>query len=546
MVYLLDAMERAGKEPGTITFLSPVGDERLTWGDLHADALRAAGGLQAAGAGPGRSVALLSLNSRAAVTAIAAVWLAGASLTVLPTPARTMDIEAFLAATERHLDRLGQPVVLVGSPFEDLSSALASAGHQVRPLDSVLAEAPAGLWRRPALVDDDPAILQLTSGTTSEPRIVRVSHANLAANLQGLAEAIDHGAKHGRTLSWLPLSHDMGLIGILAAMLTCGQCDLLLASPTDYLANPASWLQLAAEHQVQTIVGPTSAYALAARFLPYGPRLDLSTITGAMSGGEQIDPDAIETFLTAAAPHGLDPRTFLPGYGLAEATFAVTVPTPMRGLRVDEVDADTLAREGRAAPPRPGEPTRRLPLLGSPIARTSLRIVGPAGRQQLPDRTVGEVEVRGPAVTSGYHDAEPMDEGMEESLADGWLRTGDLGYLVDGELVLCGRKKDLIIVGGRNIYPEDVERAAGQTPGVRAGNAVAFPVPRPGGLGEGVAVAVESRVPDPDAVRRAVTDRVRTTIGIQPVAVYVLPAGSIPKTPSGKLQRAEAARRFTS
>jgi fatty-acyl-CoA synthase len=542
VVYLLDAMERAGKEPGTITFLSPAGDDRLTWGDLHADALRAAGGLQAAGAGPGRSVALLSLNSRAAVTAIAAVWLAGASLTVLPTPARTMDIEAFLAATERHLDRLGQPLVLVGPPYDDLSPALTAAGHRVRPLHSTLAPAPAGVWRRPALIDDDPAILQLTSGTTSEPRIVRVSHANLAANLQGLADAIDHGAKHGRTLSWLPLSHDMGLIGILAAMLTCGQCDLLLASPADYLANPASWLQLAAEHQVQTIVGPTSAYALAARLLPYGPRLDLSAITGAMSGGEQIDPDAIEAFLTAAAPHGLDPRTFLPGYGLAEATFAVTVPAPMQGLRVDEVDTDTLAREGRAEPSRRGEPTRRLPLLGSPIAGTSLRIVGPAGRQPLPDRTVGEVEVHGPAVTSGYHDAEPIEEG----LADGWLRTGDLGYLVDGELVLCGRKKDLIIVGGRNIYPEDVERAAGRTPGVRAGNAVAFPVPRPGGLGEGVAIAVESRAPDSDAVRRAVTDVVRTTIGIAPVAVYVLPAGSIPKTPSGKLQRAEAARRFTS
>ncbi|MDT3440820.1 MULTISPECIES: AMP-binding protein [unclassified Pseudofrankia] len=540
MVYLLDAMERASREDGSVTFLSPEGDDRVSWGELYQVALRQAARLQEDGIGPGRTVAVLGLTSRAAVTAIAAVWLAGAGVAVLPTPARTMDVDAFLSATARHLDRLEASLVLVGPPFEDLAAPLAATGRAVTPLDRVLEPGPVSDWRRPEVADGDTVILQLTSGTTDEPRIVLVSHANLAANLRGTAAAIGHGQRHGGMLSWLPLSHDMGLVGVLAATLTCGQCDLFLTSPTEYLADPASWLRQAARHRVQTIIGPASAYAVAARLLPLGPRLDLSRVTQAMSGGEPIDPDVIEKFLAAARPHGLDPRVFLPGYGLAEATLAVTIPAPLGGLRVDEIDADDLTAAGAARPPRAGRPTRRLPLLGPPIAETTIRVTDPATRHVLPDRTVGEVEVRGPAVTSGYRGA----TSAPGPVVDGWLRTGDLGYLVDGELVICGRQKDLIIVGGRNIYPEEVERTAEQVPGVRAGNAIAFSVQRTGGFGEGLGIAVESRAPDPTSVERAVADHLLATIGLWPVTTRVLPPGSIPKTPSGKLQRAEAARRF--
>ncbi|WP_308301870.1 long-chain-fatty-acid--CoA ligase [Frankia sp. AgKG'84/4] len=560
-------MRRASTGPNAVTLLAPDGGERVGWAELYDDARRTAAGLQARGVGPGRPVVILAATSRATLTAAMAAWLAGGSLTLAPTPARTVGLARYLADTRSRFDSLGDPLVLVGAPWEDAMPALTGGAGRVLALADVVGERPTSAWRPPALTADDPAILQLTSGTTASPRTVRISHGNLAANVEGIRVATSHEAVHGRMLSWLPLSHDMGLIGGFILPMACGRCDALLSSPADYLARPASWMQQIAHHRATNTVGPGSAYAVAARLLRTGPRLDLSCLTYALCGGEPIDPEVVDDFLAAAGAHGFRPGAFMPAYGLAEATVAVTFSAVGRGPRYDTVDADALAA-GTARPAGHGVRSRRLARLGEPIPGLALRIVEPDSGAALPARAVGEVQVRGTSVAASYqhqtaqhqtaqndaaqNDAAQSHAGRDDPgsavrpvTRDGWLETGDLGYTVDGELVVCGRRKDVIILGGRNIYPEEVERAAARAEGARVGNIVAFHYERPGHPGgEGLAVAVETRTADPAALRRAVADEVRSALGVAPHTVVVLAPGSVPKTPSGKLQRAEARRRF--
>ncbi len=565
---LLEGIERARSQHGRIVFLGPGTEDVLSWSTFFAETERVAAWLQEArGIGPDSRVVVLALPSREMVTAVVAVWMAGGSVTCAPTPARTVGLPTYVEQTRERVAALNADLVLLGTPYEALRDALGAGGAKAEDLANVVAAQPSGAWKRPTLSPASLAVAQFTSGTTADPKIVQVSHGNLAANIWGIRERARHEEVHGRLLTWLPLSHDMGLIGALAVHLTCGRCDLIVGSPAEYLAAPSSWLVNAARYQATVLVGPASAYALAGRLLAVGPRLDLSSVRVALCGGEGIEPAAIERFLDAAARHGFNREAFLPAYGLAEATLAVTMPsTP--GLRVDEIDADILARRQVAVPVAVAEPdrasVRRLARLGPPMPGMHVRVVEPETRVPCPDRTVGEVHVSGTSVTAGYLDtagylepnrtgSRPRDDGAHEAsgfgqLGDGWLATGDLGYLIDGELVVCGRAKDLIIIGGRNVHPEEIEQAAGRVPGVRPGNIVAYPTVRaPGTSAEAVVVAVEARAGyDEDAIRGGVTEAVLAAVGVRPVQVHVLPPGSIPKTPSGKLQRAQAATMFGS
>lgn len=566
MVYLLDRIERAAGRRGTVTFLAGGETQQVSWSDLYSDAVSVARALQALGVGPGRSVVVLALASRATVTAAMATWLAGGALTMAPTPARTMNEASYVAETGRRIDQLSDdPLVLVGPPFEQIMKGLAAGTRRrVRHLDEVISAGADGAvrppWSRTALSAEHPVILQLTSGTTANAKTVRISHANLAANVEAIKTRDEHDRYHGRLLSWLPLSHDMGLIGTLITPMTCGDCDVLLSSPLDYLAQPVSWMRLISEHGATSTVGPNSAYALAAKLLATGPLLRLSQLRAVASGGETIDPDTMVAFARAAARHGFDPRGVITAYGMAETVVAVTMSSLGGGLAVDCVDAHLLEAEGRAvgltaSATEPADTTseganpvgtarvRRLARLGPPVEGMQVRVVDPASGEVLTERRVGEIQVAGTSLSAGYHN-DPEATAASRT-ADGWLCTGDLGYLVDGELVVTGRAKDVIIIAGRNIYPDEVERAASRAEGVRPGNAVAFPCQRTGSLvPEGLAVAVESRSVDHEIVRNAVHKQVRAALGLAPHTVIVLPPGSLPKTPSGKLQRTQARLMF--
>jgi fatty-acyl-CoA synthase len=323
--------------------------------------------------------------------------------------------------------------------------------------------------------------------------------------------------------------------------------DLVLGAPHDFLGAPARWLEWISAFRGTVTAGPNFAYALAARALRRAGPLDLSSWRLALNGAEPVDPAAVEAFCRDAGSHGFDTKAAFPVFGMAEATLAVTFPEPGTGMTIDHVDRVTLERERYAAPVAAGDraaapapSVRRLAFLGRALRAFDLRIVDPDTGGVLAGREVGELELRSPSVTPGYYG---NSAATAAAFRDGWLRTGDLAYLVDGQLVVCGRLKDVIIVGGRNVFPEDVERAAARVDGVRAGNVIAFGSDHRRGR-EAIVVVAETKADNPSPVRDAVVTVVADAVGIPPVDVVLVRPGTLPKTSSGKLQRSLCRARY--
>ncbi|WP_334142717.1 AMP-binding protein [Rhabdothermincola sp.] len=534
MLSLLSRLERAADSGGTVTFVS--GDTSITvpWAQLHDEARATAAALQHRGIGPGAHVAILAPTTRALVTAIQATWLAGATIVVLPLPMRLASIEEFVAQTRERVRRADTDLLLVdpdlapyletrdGDPPSLVLTDLIEAGARLG----------AGAYQRPADDLDALAILQFTSGSTSEPKGVMLPQRVLGANLDACIEA-GQLQDDDVFVSWLPLYHDMGLVGMLCIPMTTGR-DLVLGAPQDFLGAPARWMRWISDHRGTVTAGPNFSWVLATRALRRATDLDLSSLRIALNGAEPVDPRTVEAFVEAGAPFGLRPGAIFPAFGMAELAIGGTFPEPMRGLRTDAVDRRVLESERYAAPAEPGaEGTREFALLGRPLPGLEIRIADPDSGRPLAEREVGELEIRGTSVTPGYY---RNPEATAAMFRDGWLRTGDLGYLVDGELVLCGRIKDVIIIGGRNIFPEDVERAVAEIDGVRAGNVIAFGVEGAKGKEQMVVVA-ESRADDPEGLRRLVHHRAMEVVGAPPHDVVLVTPGTLPKTSSGKLQR---------
>jgi len=532
MTSVVARIEAATQGSGSISFLASARTggpaappERISWAELHHDAIVMAAGLQARGVGPGVNVALIGPTSRPLVTAIQAIWLAGGTLVTLPLPMRLGSIEEFVGQTRRRIENADAQLVVVDPALEEF---VADGGPPVVRLDALRGHA--GSWDRP---DDDPerlAIIQFTSGSTSDPKGVMLPHRCVVDNIDAIVE----GAALGEGdvgVSWLPLYHDMGLIGLLMTPMLTG-FDLGIAAPQDFLAAPGDWMQWLSDEHATITGGPNFAYALAARAMRRLDDLDLSPWRMALNGAEPIDPLAVESFLDAGGAHGLDAKAAFCVYGMAEATLAISFPEPGTGMTVDMVDPDVLEHD-RVAAPATGDRVRRLPFLGRTLRGLELRICDPeTGRERAP-REVGELELRGSSVTPGYYGRPDV---TAATFHDGWLRTGDLGYLVDDEVVVCGRIKDVIIVGGRNVFPEEIERAAAAVEGVRVGNVIAFGTEGRRGK-EGITVVAETRADDHKALRDEIIDRVCDAVGIPPLEVVLVEAGTLPKTSSGKLQR---------
>jgi len=534
----------AADRGGSITFVTGATDgpayssETIPWAQLHDEARAMGAALQARGAGPGTTVGLLGPTSRALVTAIQATWLTGATVAMLPLPMRLGSIDEFVDATRRRVQNADAAIVLVDRQLADF----VPDGLDVTMLDELTGTD--GRFAEPTVDPESLAILQFTSGSTADPKGVMLPHRCVTANIDAIRRGARMDDDHDRVASWLPLYHDMGLIGLLGVPMTTG-VDLVLAGPQDFLAAPGRWLDWMSTFRCTVTGGPNFSYALAARALRRSGDLDLGAWRLALNGAEPIDPDSVEAFLGAGAPFGLDAGTAFCVYGMAEATLAITFPEPGAGMTVDTVDRRVLETDNYAAPSdadRTG--ARRLPLLGRVLDGLELRVVDPdtgAGRQ---DREVGEVELRGASITPGYF---RNPEATAASFRDGWLRTGDLGYVVDGELVICGRRKDVIIVGGRNVFPEDIERAVAGVEGVRAGNVIAFGTTSRRGR-EAIVVVAETKADDDGTapVRAAVAERITDAIGIPPTEIVLVAPGTLPKTSSGKLQRSLCKDRYLS
>jgi fatty-acyl-CoA synthase len=342
-------------------------------------------------------------------------------------------------------------------------------------------------------------------------------------------------------ISWLPLFHDMGMVGFLTVPMTLG-IELVKVTPPDFLRAPLLWMDLISRYRATITAAPNFAYAMVGRRMSNANDgdYDLSTLRLALNGAEPIDAAAVRAFTDAGARFNMPPECVFPAYGMAECTLAVSFAPLFTGLTLDYIDAHALEVDQRAVPVAPSESARSFAVLGKPLPDVEASVVDLAGTV-LGNREVGEIRLRGPAITPGYL---TVDGPRSIQDSDGWMPTGDIGYMIDGEIVVCGRNKDVIILAGRNIYPTDIERAAGRVEGVRPGCAVAVRLDA-GHSRETFAVAVESNAwQDPVEVRRIehqVAHEVVAEVDVRPRNVVVLGPGTIPKTPSGKLRRSTSA-----
>jgi fatty-acyl-CoA synthase len=532
-----------GRDKG-ITTGEPAAARRRTWAEVHEEASRMAGALVAGGTAPGEAIAVLAADPAVIAPAVQAVWLAGGSTTMLHQPTARTDLAEWAADTIRVLSMIGAKLVLLGSPFDALAGVLDQHGIAYRKLDELDAEPLA----RPVEIDEDAtALLQLTSGSTADPKAVRITHANLMSNANAMRQAAALDTSVDVMVSWLPLFHDMGMVGFLTVPMLFG-IELVKVTPVDFLARPTLWPDLISRYRGTITAAPNFAYAIAARRMSTvddDDAFDLSTMRLALNGAEPIDPASVRAFTDAGARFGLRPECVMCAYGMAEATLAVAFAPVFTGLAVDVVDAEQLEAGHRAVPvPEDTPGARAFPLLGPPVPGLEIQVADEHGAV-LGERQVGQLRLRGDAVTPGYL---TVDGPLATQDADGWLDTGDEGYVVDGQVVVCGRRKDVIIMGGRNIYPTDIERAATAVEGVRPGNAVAVRLDA-GTKRERFAVVVESRSADDEEVaaglRKEISSRVVDAVGLRPYSVVVLKPGSLPKTPSGKLRRSAAASLVT-
>jgi len=545
LAMLLDSAARSSRGMTTGEPKSPV---RHTWPQVHGTARRMAAALRAGtpehpGLEHGAAVGVLAGEPVSIAPAAQAVWLCGGSVTMLHQPTARTDLATWAEDTVSVLRMIDAGLVLLGAPFDALAPVLTERGIPFRTLDGLAGEGDVEPDADVA-AEDDTALLQLTSGSTAEPKAVRITHRNLFANLCGMVQASRLDVERDVMVSWLPLFHDMGMVGFLTVPMTTG-LELVTVTPVDFLGRPLLWAELISKYGGTVTAAPNFAYAVLGRQLARAEEgsLDLSTLRIALNGAEPIDPDAVEGFTSAGAKFGLRPESVLAAYGMAETALGVSFAPVETGLQVDMIDADQLESH-RHAVPAGDAPARRFPRLGPPLPGIEARVVADGGRV-LGEREVGVLQLRGDSVTPGYL---TVDGPVATQDADGWLDTGDEGYLADGDVVVCGRRKDVIIMGGRNIYPTDIERAAATAADVRAGNTVAVRVLAGGAGGrhrESFTVAVESRkAGDHEAeqlIRKDVIGRVVSAVGVRPADVVVLGPGTLPKTPSGKLRRAATA-----
>ncbi|WP_103336887.1 fatty acyl-AMP ligase [Amycolatopsis sp. CA-126428] len=545
---LVATATKRGQQRGMVTG-EPKEPVRRTWAEVHAEARRIAGGLVAGGFERGGAVAVLAAAPVLIAPTVQAVWLAGGSVTMLHQPTPRTDLAEWAEDTVRVLGMIGSDLVLLGEPFDQLAPVLEQKGIGFKLVTELAAAEPL-----PDVVvtdEGDTALLQLTSGSTADPKAVRITYGNLYSNVKAMVERAEFDFDVDVMVSWLPTFHDMGMVGFLTVPMTFG-VELVKITPVEFLSGPLIWPELITKYQGTTTAAPNFAYAIVGRRMARvdeDDAYDLSTLRIALNGAEPIDETAVQTFVDAGARFKMPAECVFPAYGMAEATLAVSFAPLFTGLTLDVVEADALEADNRAVPVPEGDPrrgtdgVRSFALLGRPLDGLEAEIVDDAGAR-LGERQVGEIRLRGEAVTPGYL---TMDGPLATQDDDGWLNTGDLGYLVDGQIVICGRRKDVIIMGGRNLYPTDIERAATSVEGVRAGNAVAVRLDA-GSRRERFAVVVESKLAgDAEAEKdlmKQVSARVRDAVDMRPYAVVVLPAGSLPKTPSGKVKRAATAQQY--
>ena len=523
---LLSCLERAAASGEGVRFLDRSEETTVLYRDLLERARIVAGGLAAIGIEPGSPVAVAVPTGPSFYDAFFGVLAAGAAPLSLPLPPRFGSRRGFD-------DELRASVKAVGARLV-LTDAVARFRLSDLPVVALgeLPEAP------PRLIEGEPdsiALVQLSSGTTGAPKPIPLTHRQLLVNVRAIRDRIlecypkERGYEHGG-VSWLPLYHDMGLVGAVLTALA-HPAPLTLMKPEEFVARPARWLQAISRYRATISAAPHFAYELTVERVRDDELqgVDLSSWLLALDGAEPVTASTLERFYRRFRAYGLRREALTPVYGLAEASLAVTFSDPDRSFTCRSFDGAALVENGEAVETAGGV---EIVSSGKPVPGVDVEIAG-EDRERRPDGRVGRVLVRGPSVTSDGVDAE------------GFLDTGDRGFLCDGELYLCGRSRDLLILRGRNYAPEMIEEAVEGVSGLRAGAVAA--VSLLGGRGEGLCLLAERGFDlAPEDEERAIDEiraRVVARCGVDPVVVFLDP-GALPRTSSGKIRRQEAARLF--
>ena len=528
---LVSRLERAAALGSTKGLVFVDREERETavrWPEVFERAAAVAGGLRARGVRPGDTVAVVLPTAPAFFDAFFGTLLAGAVPVPLYPPVRLGRLDEYHARTAAMLAAARARLVLAGArTWRILGEAVARARPELGCVDVGDVTGPAFVH---AARPDDLAVVQFSSGTTVDPKPVALTHANVLANVRVLrdlcleagADVIDHG------VTWLPLYHDMGLIGNVFVVVY-HPASLTLIPPELFVARPALWLRALSRTRAPVSAAPNFAYALCTERVRDEEMegVDLGGWRCALNGSEPVAAATLRKFVERFARWGLRPEALTPVYGLAEATLAVSFSDWRRPFRATRFDRDALAA-GSVVHADDGV---ELVSVGRPLP--GVDVAAPIG-------AVGPIRVRGASVMAGYLH---QPERTAATIVDGWLDTGDLGFVCDGEIYICGRTKDVVIIRGRNYAPHEIEQALDAVPGARPGCAAAVGHREEDAEEERLIVFVEARAPGPSLAMRC-HGAILTTTGLDAGLVVVLAPGTLPRTSSGKIRRGETLRRW--
>ena len=553
---VIEALEHWSKENPTKEYclISDMkgGEERVTFKDLYEESQRYAQWLKEKGLSKGERVVLAIPNSRSFLASFLGTLMAGG--VAVPVCARDRLLQSLDKASETiayiFRDCAAKYILTTESNKTLCERAIKSVCGDTETVISLVERFPEEVHFRSnplKIFPEDLAFIQYTSGSTSLPKGVMINHEQLMAQLRSIVHGLKSSAKD-IAVSWLPLFHDMGLVGAFLHSLYVGM-RLVLMSPEKFIFDPKEWLLAISKYKATMSSGPNSAYKLCATRIRAEDiqGLDLSSWRVAFTGAEPISVNALETFDKQFRPYGFNSHAFVAGYGMAENCLAITFQKPGAGLKYDCIDRQIFEKEKRATPIELNHSEAAMTIVscGKPVLGNEIRIVDDKGKI-LGERQAGEVIVRGPSVMQGYFKKESE---TENTIRCHWLYTGDVGYLAQGELYITGRKKDMIIKGGRNYCPQDIESVVEKVEGVRGGAVLAVGIYDEGGATEKMVVLAETKpsfYKKKEVLILNIRKAISEAIGISPDEIHLYPRGTFQRTTSGKVQREKHKQLFLS
>lgn len=541
---LVDALTRlSDRTDKGCTFVRADGTERYcTWAEMHLESRKRALHLREHGVKKGDRVALVIPDPDEFVLGFLGTMYAGAVPVPMYPQLTFKNVEGYHDTVAHITSAAGAKLLVTTATTHQFVEPVKARVDSLREIIDVTDLHPeiSGDLGEP-VEPGDLAFLQFTSGSTSRPKGVAVTHGNLAANsaafmLDGLKKdsSIDVG------VSWLPLFHDMGLIGFVIGPIFT-EIPVVFLPTASFVRNPRIWLDTIHKHRGSITFAPNFAYALVNKRIKEKDvaQLDLSCMRITGCGAEPIQAKTLREFAVKLAPAKFDPRSFVPCYGMAEATLAISFVPLQRWPLVTDSPTQKSMQEHKPQPATNGEETQELVGCGRAFPDHEIKIVDPDTGATLGERQVGEIVTRGPSICPGYFNEPEM---TAQTYRNGWLHSGDLGYFANGELYVCGRIKDIIIIRGRNFYPQDIEWIVSELPGIRRGNVVAFGVDHDGE--EQLVVVAEGTMSEAEKLSVEIASAVAAQMALTVHKVEIVPQGSLPRTSSGKPQRRKTKQMF--